>query len=664
MPAIQAPRTDAAVATQARSAAPQGKRQATAKMLSAAARGRGALGASETLALQAVVGNRAMAELVRARKRSSAEDLAVQIQSTEVPIPSPYPMPTGPATTPSPFEPDHQDARSNEPPGIPGPPTLVESLAPVQLPAGVVAGAEPAHIHAAAQRGIAGGFGPLPHLGHIQPLFGRHDVSRVKAHVGDEASAASHAMGAAAFATGDHVAFGSAPDLYTAAHEAAHVVQQRSGVHLRGGVGQTGDVYEQHADQVADRVVAGQSAEALLDRHSAAGGTPAPAVQRRPITLTGASAPIETSTYTLDDLKDLLKNETAKTVQRELRDAIKAKEYSRKRPVTMTAVKDTIAEHQKKNKWDFATGHSSSGMWPEDVTVRGEYKFQGERVRQVLRHISTMIFHYVKSKVKDEQEVQAMLVNNRIFVSSNDRKSMALFSGSLQPEDLFEILLDDTALHNDSRAMRDMNKLRALVAHGRIYDITTDPTEASELESMQRVLLEAIADPAKHVKHCSIEGASRFITDANADGQLIFVDGLDKAHAEQNLIIAYAHSGSTDPAQIFGKKRPCTGCYLTFVYATKILGLKITHSANPGGFWGPAVPALVDLMTRQKATIDDVHGLVTKHLPSDVYRTKPFGVTGHSTKKRGDTKQEETGYDSGSESEIEDWELTYKDLGF
>jgi hypothetical protein len=72
-------------------------------------------------------------------------------------------------------------------------------------------------------------------------------------------------MGAEAYATGDHVAFAGAPSLHTAAHEAAHVVQQRGGVQLKGGVGETGDAYEQHADQVADAVVAGRSAEDLLD---------------------------------------------------------------------------------------------------------------------------------------------------------------------------------------------------------------------------------------------------------------------------------------------------------------------------------------------------------------------------------------------------------------
>jgi peptidoglycan hydrolase-like protein with peptidoglycan-binding domain len=51
------------------------------------------------------------------------------------------------------------------------------------------------------------------------------------------------------------------------------VVQQRGGVQLKGGVGQAGDAYEQHADAVADKVVAGESAEPLLSK-MAGGGQP------------------------------------------------------------------------------------------------------------------------------------------------------------------------------------------------------------------------------------------------------------------------------------------------------------------------------------------------------------------------------------------------------
>jgi len=123
-------------------------------------------------------------------------------------------------------------------------------------------------VHAAAAEGLASPTTTLPHADKIQASFGAdHDVSKIKAHVGGSTAAE---MGANAYAKGNHVVFDRAPDLHTAAHEAAHVVQQARGVNLYGGVGEAGDSYEQHADAVADRVVAGQSAADLLG-HSTSG---------------------------------------------------------------------------------------------------------------------------------------------------------------------------------------------------------------------------------------------------------------------------------------------------------------------------------------------------------------------------------------------------------
>ena len=131
-----------------------------------------------------------------------------------------------------------------------------------------------------AARGVAGSGGPLPHGDQIQRAFGRHDVSGVQAHSDDQAGGAAQAIGAEAYATGDHVAFDGAPDLHTAAHEAAHVVQQRGGVQLKGGIDGGDDPHERHADDVADQVVSGKSAEALLDRYAGGAGPAGGQVQR------------------------------------------------------------------------------------------------------------------------------------------------------------------------------------------------------------------------------------------------------------------------------------------------------------------------------------------------------------------------------------------------
>jgi Domain of unknown function (DUF4157) len=132
----------------------------------------------------------------------------------------------------------------------------------------------------AAARGIAGAGTALPHADAIQRAFGRHDVARIRAHVDAHASRAAMSIDAEAYACGEHVAFARAPSLRTAAHEAAHVVQQRAGVQIDGGLGTAGDAHERHADAVAERVVAGRSAAALLDAYSVSQRAPNRAVQR------------------------------------------------------------------------------------------------------------------------------------------------------------------------------------------------------------------------------------------------------------------------------------------------------------------------------------------------------------------------------------------------
>ena len=135
--------------------------------------------------------------------------------------------------------------------------------------------------HGVAARGLRGASARLPHLDTLQSAFGHHDVSTVQAKIGGSAATACDGLGAMAYASGGQVAFGSSPDLHTAAHEAAHVVQQRAGLQLNDGLGRPGDRWERHADAVADAVVQGRSAAPLLDAVASGAGS-STSVQLRP----------------------------------------------------------------------------------------------------------------------------------------------------------------------------------------------------------------------------------------------------------------------------------------------------------------------------------------------------------------------------------------------
>ena len=154
-----------------------------------------------------------------------------------------------------------------------------------------------------AAAGVAGANATLPHLDTIQAAFGRHDVGHVRAAVGGDAGGAARAIGAEAYATGDRVAFDGAPDVHTAAHEAAHVVAQHAGIQPLGGVGTAGDQFERDADEVADAVASGRSAEAILDRQLGAASATASssrAVQRKPTPAADAANSTQAAVLVID----------------------------------------------------------------------------------------------------------------------------------------------------------------------------------------------------------------------------------------------------------------------------------------------------------------------------------------------------------------------------
>ncbi len=112
----------------------------------------------------------------------------------------------------------------------------------------------------------------IPFRDEIERSFGGgHSLGDVQALSGPGIASTASDLGAIAFTQGNVMGFAQEPTLHDAAHEAAHVFQQRAGLPLFEGFAD----HEAHADAVADRVVAGQSAGDLLP----SGGTASTAVQ-------------------------------------------------------------------------------------------------------------------------------------------------------------------------------------------------------------------------------------------------------------------------------------------------------------------------------------------------------------------------------------------------
>lgn len=135
-----------------------------------------------------------------------------------------------------------------------------------------------------ALEGVSGNGIALPYRDLLQKSFGTYDIYHTGAHMGGRAASAARRLSALAYTTNEQIAFQTMPDLHMAAHEAAHIVQQRVDPMLKGNTDYRAEKYERHADEVADGVVTGRSAEKILAsqgyRSTVPGSAKAMVVQR------------------------------------------------------------------------------------------------------------------------------------------------------------------------------------------------------------------------------------------------------------------------------------------------------------------------------------------------------------------------------------------------
>jgi hypothetical protein len=135
----------------------------------------------------------------------------------------------------------------------------------------------------------------LPYRGLLERSFGpQHPLDGVRVSTGPDIARLGRRLGVEAFTVGENVAFARQPDLFLAAHEAAHVVQQRAGLLPPGRIGRRGDAFEQQANEVARHVVQNESASSLLPAVTRGGSTLRTAFQAQYSGATGMHNPAAT----------------------------------------------------------------------------------------------------------------------------------------------------------------------------------------------------------------------------------------------------------------------------------------------------------------------------------------------------------------------------------
>lgn len=342
-------------------------------------------------------------------------------------------------------------------------------------------------------------------------------------------------------------------------------------------------------------------------------------------------------------------------------------------------------------------GSNQKGLWVDDIVDRTTRSFEGERDAQIMRHVATAFYELAKRRVASEQEVQAMLVNGRLLLGSNEAASMrptpAQLVGLLNPQGLSE------------RSRRVVRKLKSAIGGGRIdrhrldvvrqlkaralAELDDNGGDEAAAEDALRIddeyvgLLDELAswDVAQEIAdsiaaglengtafvQCDIGQAAAFIDDNQYAGAVAMVSGLDKVHAELNLVLAYGMSGQPPGAKVYGKKRPCMACFLTLQYASEKLSYGLTYNEHPGGLYtGNLVKVMRALLTRM--TTDDlerVHREALDELDTEGLTTVQIGeaqvgaVFGDVARGlpdqqfRTDDDNYDTGSDSGYSSSVE-----------
>jgi hypothetical protein len=283
----------------------------------------------------------------------------------------------------------------------------------------------------------------------------------------------------------------------------------------------------------------------------------------------------------------------------------------KKKKIAQTGAVEVSSEYSK--DMSFAGNVRQKGQWLDEGVMSGPVPKDASYDLVLLNEMSQAMINAVKKTV----EIEAMVLDDRMFVSANEQATVVELCG----QSLDELLTKTNSKFGDweKAKAKEIAKLRESLTKGtgdtdRLVMMTVGSSMYPEQEKAIEAELAVLRQTAlKVVDGGSAASAGGLITRANLKNHIIAVHGTEissgpTSHAEQNLILALTKSSYAGSAvSVGGGKRPCTICFLSLSLVKKYRYPQLRFNAHPGGLWdGTTKAGLADIATALNLDIKEL----------------------------------------------------------
>jgi len=289
-------------------------------------------------------------------------------------------------------------------------------------------------------------------------------------------------------------------------------------------------------------------------------------------------------------------------------------------PSVQQLVRGHLQGDQPQEGWPAFTPLKTAGSAAHSVAVvlpHARRPMSGERVRQLLKHMSTALLTYAFALDENPIEVQCMRVQDRVIIAGNNAGAMIALYERLRAQGLPAVakmalasvgappVATQTAPNGPAeKAMTQETTAEERVEQARHVQKFADVARTGKLRKPARAAMAAEADTPERQDAASAAALAELIKAAENRGLIDLVTSEKKAadllmnkasaghvivlaggsfpHAEQNLMKILLSLKEKPHATIQGVKRSCTACYLCLQLLTKKKGYSIDFSNEPG----------------------------------------------------------------------------------